>query len=385
MMLQLFVNRPLGVSDLAQTLAQGENMTKDHAPTGLDEALKLEAVYYSAQVPRDLATLTVLGAVFDKVYFPGVHIPTSGFDQAELDKEIDRIVEVTRGKAMRDENLIGILSFIRHAKTLEGFCIFTSDGEIRDSGIPHRMVDDLYQAIHGPHRQDWHPMFSNNYSKAMPGSEEAILYPGHYHYPASAVLHSAQTGIPLLNDIPGLPVPFVEGAEGDKARHLSAMLAIECVKLALPELPLLWPEDLMEFREDNRDALRIFRRSLLRYAGDLNGKLAQVAPAEIELATKFFVDTEIAPALDELRAKMNAPARPWYKRAIDAVRVVPKISPSFYTMNAKTIIGTALLSYLPQFFTELTAIGEKREALRKSGLYYLLQLETFHAKNRPGV
>lgn len=36
------------------------------ASTGLDEALKLEAVYYSAPVPRDLATLTVLGTVFDK-------------------------------------------------------------------------------------------------------------------------------------------------------------------------------------------------------------------------------------------------------------------------------------------------------------------------------
>ena len=228
-------------------------------------------------------------------------------------------------------------------------------------------------------------MFSHNHSKAMPGSEEAILYPGHYHYMAGAVLHSAHTGIPLLNDIPGLPIPFVAGAEGDAAKHLSAILAIECIKLALPELPVLRPDDLMEFREDNRDSLRVFRRSLLRYAGDLSVKLARIAPKDIEAATKFFVDTEIVPALDELRAKMNAPARPWYKRAIDAGRVAPKISPSFYTMDVKTIIGTALLADLPQFFTELTAIGEKREALRKSGLYYLLQLETFYDRNKPSA
>jgi uncharacterized protein YjbI with pentapeptide repeats len=74
-------------------------------------------------------------------------------DQAELDKEIERIVEVTRGKPMRDKSL-------RHAKTLKGFCIFTSDSEILDNGIPHRMVDDLYQAIHGPLREGWQPMFS---------------------------------------------------------------------------------------------------------------------------------------------------------------------------------------------------------------------------------
>jgi hypothetical protein len=58
--------------------------------TGLDEALALEAVYYSAPIPRDLATLTVLGTVFDKVYFPGVYLPKDGFDEAALDREIER-------------------------------------------------------------------------------------------------------------------------------------------------------------------------------------------------------------------------------------------------------------------------------------------------------
>jgi hypothetical protein len=168
----------------------------------------------------------------------------------------------------------------------------------------------------------------------MPGSEEAILFPGDYHYLAGALLHSAKTGIPLLNDTPGLPVPLISnGPNNDKAKHLATMLAIECAKLALPELPLLWPEDLMEFRAENRAELRVFRRSLLRYAGELDAKLANVSPEEIEITTKFFVHTEIVPSLDALREKMNAPARPWYKRAIDAVKVVPKISPAFYTMD----------------------------------------------------
>ncbi len=356
------------------------------APTGLDEALKLEAVYYSAPVPRDLATLTVLGAVFDKVYFPGVYLPTGGFDQAQLDKGIARIIEVTRGKPTRDHNLVGILRFVRYAKTLKGFCVFTAD---RDNpfcnDIPVRMVDDLYKGIHGPYPENWHPLFSNNCSTAMPGSsEEHVSYPGDYHYLAGALLHATNTGIPLLNDMPGLPVPMIsDGADGDRAKQLSAMLAIECVKLALPELPLLRPEDLMEFRADTSDSLRAFRRSMLRYAGDLNGKLASVALQDIAAATKFFVDTEIVPTLDELRAKINAPARPWYKRAIDFGRVLPKVVPSFFTMNPATIIGSILTNYAGQFFTELSAVGEKREALKKSGLYYLLQLQTYQAANRP--
>lgn len=223
------------------------------------------------------------------MYFPGVYLPTSGFDQAELDKEIARIIEVSRGKPTRNTNLVGILNFIRHVKTLEGFCVFTGDMKFHnDDDISPRMLDDLYKAIHGPYREGWQPAFSTNFSKAMPGSEEAVLYPGDYHYLAGALLHTAKTGIPLLNDMPGLPVPLTsDGADGNKAKQLSAMLAIECVRLALPELPLLWPEDLMEFRADNSAALRSFRRSMLRYAGDLNGKIANVPPAEIQAATKF--------------------------------------------------------------------------------------------------
>lgn len=37
------------------------------AQTGIDDTLKLETVYLTAPIPRKLAVLTVLGAVFDKV------------------------------------------------------------------------------------------------------------------------------------------------------------------------------------------------------------------------------------------------------------------------------------------------------------------------------
>jgi hypothetical protein len=34
-----------------------------------------------------MAVLTILGAVFDKVHFPGVSMPVDNFDQDELDRE----------------------------------------------------------------------------------------------------------------------------------------------------------------------------------------------------------------------------------------------------------------------------------------------------------
>jgi hypothetical protein len=95
-------------------------------PSGIDETLKLEAVYLSAPIPRNLAVLTAMGAIFDKVYFPGVYLPKEGFDLGELDKEIARLKALPNADYDR-QLLIGILSLTKHAKTLAGLCEFTGD------------------------------------------------------------------------------------------------------------------------------------------------------------------------------------------------------------------------------------------------------------------
>jgi hypothetical protein len=45
------------------------------------------------------------------------------------------------------------------------------------------------------------------------------------------------TGIRLLNDFPGLPIPGL-AVPADDAKTLVAIIAIECTKLVLPELPM---------------------------------------------------------------------------------------------------------------------------------------------------
>ena len=162
--------------------------------TGLDEALRLDAIYYSAPIPQNLAVLTVMGAVFDKVYFPGVCMPLKGFDQAELDKEIVRIEKLT-GNKRPDDILLPMLKFVRHAKTLEGFCEFSGDYEHPfDNPPPQDMVRQIFDAIYKPLPEGWEPMFSTNHHKGIPGSDEHITYPGQFHYLASAIRASGQTG-----------------------------------------------------------------------------------------------------------------------------------------------------------------------------------------------
>jgi len=343
----------------------------------------LEAVYYASPIPRNLATLTVLGAVFDKVYFPGVYLPKDGFDEVALNQEIQRL-EALPGARTDYETalLIGVLKMAKHARTLEGFCVFTNmrDDPFKASdSIPAKMVADIADAIHGPAPKGFIPTFATNNHKGLPGGEEHVTYPGNYHYLAGAILESAKRGVPLINDQVGLPIPGIEQTTPhDEAKILSAVLAIECTKLILPPTPVLRPEDIMEFRAANTALLRGFRKSMLRYAADLNGQISGLSFEDFEHKTRFFIETEIVPAMDDLRMTLNGPARPWRKRAVDAIKVVPSIAGACFTVGPHAALAKALTACASEFFVEVAAHGDKHEALKRSGLYYLLQLSRFH-------
>lgn len=82
--------------------------------------------------------------------------------------------------------------------------------------------------------------------------------------------------------------------------------------------------------------------------------------------------------MDELRAALNAPSRPWYKRWLDGARVTVEVGAGFITMPPGSAIANALAKYAGLFANELTAEGDHRAAMKRSGLYYLLSLERFH-------
>jgi hypothetical protein len=153
------------------------------APSGIDETLKLEAVYLSAPIPRNLAVLTAMGAIFDKVYFPGVYLPKEGFDVGELDKEITRLEALPQDYDR--QLLLGILGLTKHAKALAEFCEFTADPDDvfgTKSEPPQQLVRAIFEAIHGPPREGFTPMFDSGHSKGLPGGDEAVHYPGNHHY-----------------------------------------------------------------------------------------------------------------------------------------------------------------------------------------------------------
>lgn len=351
--------------------------------TGVDKALSFETVYYSAPIPRGPAELAILGAVFDKVYFPGVYLPKGGYDQAEWDREIKRIAELPPGGRGDTEALLAVMEFTKFAKTLDGFCEFTvtRNGLGDREEVPSSALEDFYFAVNGrPKNPTWRPMFTTGHSKNIPGGDEFILYPGLYHYLFHAVAEARRRGIAVLNDRPDM-VPMVPHASVETptafndAKALSTMLAIECAKLALPEMPVLGPEALMEFRAENVDALRAYRRAMLQYAGELNDSLKDLSQADIERRTQFFIQTEIAPALDVLRSSIANPARPWYKRWADGARVTAEVGAGFLTMTPASAAANAVAKFAGLIATEVMAEGDLRSTLKQSGLYYLLKLE----------
>jgi hypothetical protein len=334
-------------------------------PTGIDDTLSLEAVYLSAPIPRNLAVLTVLGAVFDKVYFPGVYLPSDGYDIAELDKEIARLESLPGPRRYSTQELIGILTFTKHVGLLRGFCEFTRPRDLelaKAEEPPQKLVRRLYDAIYPP-RPGFTPLFETAWHKGIPGSDQSIVYPGTFHYLAGALLHSARSGVPLLNDVPGLNIPGIgDVVPVNDSKLLMAKLAIECTRIALPQLPLLRIEDLIQFRDENKALLRAFRRSMLAYAAELNGRIRELTPEEFEEVTRFFIQTEIVPTMDALNEAMNAPARPLYLRAIDGIRFVAGLGGAYLTGGEAAALMKALSSGTSQLFVELQAAGDKREA-----------------------
>jgi hypothetical protein len=84
--------------------------------------------------------------------------------------------------------------------------------------------------------------------------------------------------------------------------------------------------------------------------------------------------------MDELNVAMKDSAGPWHRRAIDALKIVPEIGRAFLAGGASAALTKAITATASQFFVEVAAKGDKEEALKRSGLTYLLRLKALHDK-----
>lgn len=340
---------------------------------------RLEAIYYSAQIPRNTAILTFLGLVFERLHLPGVYLPSGGYSPQELEREIHRLSELT---PMTDEirTLIGFLEFTKHVETLSDFLVLENKATStfgNSQGVTMDVVGELYQAIHGPNKSGWTPMFYQGSHKNIPGSDEFIGYPGDYVYQVGALLNSSETGIPLVNDLPGLPVLGNQRTvPKNDATGLSTILAMQSLALGCPKIPVLHPKDLAEFRAENKAQLAIFRRSMLRYSAEFNKTIDSTNLKDFAKSTEFFVRTEIVPALEEISSVLNRPKKTFGRRALESVRLLPSLAAGAFTMEPSTLIAKFFATFAEEFISDLHGEGSKKDALKRSGLYYLATIKS---------
>src|SRR5688572_26186615 len=97
----------------------------EHTDTALDS---VDAVYYPAQVPQSLASLTMLACVFDRVYFPGVHLPDT-FDEVKAHDVLRRLT-ARQPRDYEDFLRTKCYAFLVTAhKHVADWCIFTGTDE----------------------------------------------------------------------------------------------------------------------------------------------------------------------------------------------------------------------------------------------------------------
>jgi hypothetical protein len=336
----------------------------------MDPIKRLECVYYPFPIPSSGGVLTVLCLVFDKIHFPNVYLPKGDFDEDALRKEIARLENL--GKS-GDPLLTGALKFLPCRAALDGILEYpTPPDDIfgHHSDDTAQLVRVIYDTNFPP-RKNFEPYFDSASTKRLPDSNEEVTYAGQFYYQARAITYAAEQGLPLLDDGSGLALPF-KGRFKDNAPVLSTILALESAELVLPDLPLMTLQELVDFRLENRRELQAFRASMLRYAQGLNQQIAEdVSVNELNRKARFLAETEIRPALHDLKRDLENPNRPWHKRCADGAKIASSIVAAFLTGG---LMGaTAAEQIKSAALSELDAKGDKYETAKRSGLYYLLK------------
>jgi hypothetical protein len=84
---------------------------------------------------------------------------------------------------------------------------------------------------------------------------------------------------------------------------------------------------------------------------------------------------------DVRRRRLPCRSGKGYKRAIDAIKIIPEVGGAFLAGGPSAALTKAITASAAQFSVEIMAKGDKEEALKRSGLTYLLRLRAFHNMN----
>jgi hypothetical protein len=342
----------------------------------------MEAVYYATPAPTSLRALTLLGLVFDRLIFPDVYVPDGGIDLDATAKEFERICALPQHHGANTIHTLNLMLLAINAEHLKDFCVFT--GRVGSLGPKEpgarELTMELEQAIYGPPPPGFTPTPTEWFAKGLPGDggqRASVKAPSWIAYPANALLYANRNGYVLVNDNPNLPMPGIGGADVKaNAKQLATLMALESVNFVLPNIRPLSFAELAEFRAETKDLVQPFRQAMLRLSKELNAAIQSDASLDdVKKEARFIAETTVAPELEQLKAELARPSKPWYRWAADLVTPLPVIVGAFATMPTDIAIAIAMAK-VAKFLAKIRDSQLEREGIgKRGGFHYLLRIE----------
>jgi hypothetical protein len=172
-------------------------------------------------------------------------------------------------------------------------------------------------------------------------------------------------------------MPGIGGADlKANAKQLATMMALESINFVLPNIrPLSLPE-LAAFRAETKNLVQPFRQAMLRLSKDLNAAiLSDASLSDVKKEARFIAETTVAPELEQLKADLARPSRPWYRRVVDLATATPEIIGAFATMPTGLAIAKALAK-ATKILADIRDSRLEHEGIgKRGGFHYLLRIE----------
>jgi hypothetical protein len=121
----------------------------------------------------------------------------------------------------------------------------------------------------------------------------------------------------------------------------------------------------------------------LRLSKDLNAAiLSDASLSEVKQQAKFIAETTVAPELEQLKADLARPSKPWYRWAVDLVTPLPVIIGAFATMPTELAIAIALAK-AAKFLADIRDSQLEHEGIgKRGGFHYLLRIERLQPSDK---
>ena len=339
----------------------------------------MEIIYYPYPVPLNKYTISVLGILFDRVYLPGVYLPSSHIDIRDLETEDKRLTEIQKKHPETyGQIMIALVRFLKEYQDLKDIFVGTvkqNGGELLEKESMD-FAKHLEQAIYGIPPEGFTPLISQGVYFGVGGGE--INSPDWITYPANAYVYSLKTKLPLFTDNLDFPSPERVDHRSD-VEALASYLAVSSLTINLPRIRPLNSTEIMEVRTKMKDDVASFKSAMVEYVDRFRQLIGDnYSLAKLQKEANYISQSIIQPKINELVRRLETPSEIFKTEMFDygldvaALLARLKINPS--PDSLVTIAGEAIEKGKGHIKDGIDRYLASKKTIKNSGLSLLLKL-----------